>query len=378
MERVKILFIHDKLVCGGAEQALFDLTCLMDKEKFDITILTLDEGGEWESKFRAESIRVESIWSCQKKSSNPIVKIENWLKRRRIIRAIKDNGRGLLEACQQSDYDIIVAYKMGYMQQACFVENAKTVKYIHGNVATNAGFRDRIKDSQDDLERFDLVVCVSEESKEALSGLTGITNLRACFNPLNSENVRKKALEEAVIDGNTPIVCAVGRLAPEKGYDRLIRIHKKIYEEGYKHRLVIVGEGPMREMLENIIQSIHCEESVTLVGYASNPYKYMRKADFLVCSSYTEALPVIAMEALSLGIPIVSAVPSIGELFGKETCGMITENDDMSLEFGIRSMLCDREFYAKAKVGAEKRSQYFEGKRMVREIEEMFSALVDA
>ncbi|MBP3925781.1 MAG: glycosyltransferase, partial [Clostridium sp.] len=114
------------------------------------------------------------------------------------------------------------------------------------------------------------------------------------------------------------------------------------------------------------------QDSVILAGYQSNPYPYMKQSKFVVSSSFIEGLPVISMEALSLGVPMVSAVPSIGEVFGDEMCGLITENDNESLMEGIRRMLTDNALYAKAKAGAEKRSAFFDGKRMVKEIEDMF------
>ena len=104
----------------------------------------------------------------------------------------------------------------------------------------------------------------------------------------------------------------------------------------------------------------------------------MARSRFLASSSLTEGLPVIAMEALSLGIPIVSTVPSVGEAFGEECCGLITENSVTALEEGIRKMLTDDVFFGKLKAGAERRSAYFDGKRMIREIEEMFVSLVEA
>ena len=63
-------------------------------------------------------------------------------------------------------------------------------------------------------------------------------------------------------------------------------------------------------------------------------------------------------------------------LWLRETCGLITENDNASLEAGIRKMLTDEEFYRQAKAGAEKRSAFFDGKRMVKEVEDMFLDLV--
>ena len=167
-------------------------------------------------------------------------------------------------------------------------------------------------------------------------------------------------------------MCAVGRLAEEKGFDRLIRIHKNILDMGIPHRLVIVGDGPEKEHLTRIIKEAGIKDSVIMPGYTINPYPYMKKSMFLVCSSYSEGLPVVAMEALSLGIPVVSAYPSIGELFGEEVCGIITSNDDDSLRKGMIQMLTDEKYYLLAKKGAEKRSGIFDGRQMAREIENIF------
>ena len=114
------------------------------------------------------------------------------------------------------------------------------------------------------------------------------------------------------------------------------------------------------------------QDTVILAGYQSNPYPYMKQSKFLVSSSFTEGLPVIAMEALCLGIPLVSSVPSVEEIFGEEECGLITENDNKSLVEGIRKMLTDETYYQKIKSGAERRSIFFDGQRMVREVEQIF------
>ena len=85
---------------------------------------------------------------------------------------------------------------------------------------------------------------------------------------------------------------------------------------------------------------------------------------------------MIAMEALSLGKPIVATVPSVQETFGEKCCGLIAENSVAGLEVGIEKMLTDEAFYAQAKAGAEKQSTFFDGKRMVKEVENMFLDLV--
>ena len=86
---------------------------------------------------------------------------------------------------------------------------------------------------------------------------------------------------------------------------------------------------------------------------------------------------MIAMESLCLGVPVVSAYPSVGELFGEECCGIITGNDDSCLEEGIRKMLVDTEFYRRAKAGAEKRSQVFSSETMVKQVERSYDTVME-
>lgn len=374
---IKILFVHNKLVCGGAEQALFDLVSLMDKTKFDITVLVQYDGGIWEDKFRHAGIRVISIWDCQKRSFNPLVKIQNQYKRKYILKALENNGEGLLDVCVKEDFDIIVSYNGSTLQNMYFTGKAKTIKYIHGDIGTNEEFRKNIMTILDSIRKFDRIICVSHASMESFKKRTCIEKRVVChFNPLNSENVHKLSIQEVDVPNAIPYICAVGRLAPEKGYDRLIRIHKNLLNMGIYHQMVIVGDGPEKDKLLQLIADEHVEESVFMVGYQTNPYPFILNSKFLVCSSYTEGLPVIAMEALALGIPIVSSAPSIEEAFGTEECGVITQNDEHSLELGIRKMLTDEEFYRKTKREAEKRSRFFDGKCMVKEVEEEFITLV--
>lgn len=376
MEKIKILFVDHELVCGGAEQALFDLVNLLDKDKFEVTGFAQHDNGEWIYKFWDAGINVVFDFSCRKATWNPLVKVGNIVKKLKIRQAYKNNGKGLLETCFPKA-DIVVSYAMWENEELVFLDGAKTVKYIHGDCGTNHVYRDTALSPMHILERFDRIVCVSHASCESLKEWTGLReNVSMHFNPINSDNVRKLAEEPVRISEDVPVICAVGRLSEEKGFERLIVIHKKLLDQGINHKLLIVGDGRHREFVERTIRATETQDSVILTGYQQNPYPYMKNSRFMVCPSYTEGLPVISMEALCLGIPIVSAVPSIGEIFGDEVCGLITENDNNSLEAGIRRMLTDDAFYQMAKAGAKNRSAFFDGKRMVKEVEELFLDLM--
>jgi len=377
MEKIKIVFVNHSLVFGGAEKALFDLLTLMDKSKFDITLFIQKDIGTWKQKFIDAGIDVRFDWSCRKATYNPIEKTKNIIKKIKTDQAYRRGGEGLLDICCPGA-DIVVSYSVWENEALVFANGAKTVKYIHGDVATNHVYRDDALSTKETLERFDRIVCVSDAAWKSFKELTGLEQgVEMHFNPLDSEHVLRSAEEKVDMPTDVPVMCAVGRLSAEKGFERLVYIHKRLLDQGIKHKLVLVGDGVDRGFVERMIKMTGTEDSVILAGYQSNPYPYMKQAKFLVNSSYTEGLPVIAMECLCLGTPIVAPIPSVGEAFGDEMCGIITESDTLSLEEGIKKMFTDEQFYAQAKAGAERRSAFFNGKRMVKEVEDMFLSLME-
>lgn len=374
----KILFIHKKIEYGGIEKALLDLINLMEKDIFDITVLVQQEGGIWEQKFRDAGIKLTHVYDCQKASSNLVVKGMNLLKRFRLNRAWKKNGKGALSVALPGDYDIIVNYGVATYDEISFYKNIPVVKCIHGDGRTNQPFREYLERNQELFPKFDRIICVSEIARQSFMEITGVQDdVITCYNPLNSDNIKGLALEAANLPSDLPIVCAVGRLSPEKGIDRLVRIHKNLLDKGIAHRLVIVGDGPEREKIEQTIRQTETQDSVIMAGYQANPYPYMKQSTFFVLPSYSEGLGVVAIEAIALGTPVVAAVPTVKEIFGDECCGIVTENDDASLEAGIEKMLTDPAFYEKACQGTQRRSACFDGKKMVKEVENIFLGLLN-
>lgn len=378
MRKIKVVFVEYQLVCGGAEQALFDLISLLDKERFEPSVFVQNPGGTWEKKFTDAGIPVIHDYDCRKPTLNPLRKLGNFVKKCKVAKANRQEGKGLLDVCLPEQPDIVVSYNAWMQSEIAFAKDAKSVKYIHGDPGTNPVYRQEATEERELLGRYDRIVCVSQAAWSAfreLSGLTEQTELH--YNPLNSDNVRSLSRQPVDLPEDLPVVCAVGRLAEEKGFERLLVIHRHLLDQGIRHRLVIVGDGPDRDFLPRMARALDLQDSVIFAGYQANPYPYMARSRFLASSSFTEGLPVIAMEALSLGIPVVSTVPSVGEAFGGEACGLITENSVPALEEGIRRMLTDDGFYENLKTGAEKRSAYFDGKRMIKEIEDMFVSLVE-
>lgn len=377
MEKIKVVFVVHHLVCGGVDQALFDLVQLMDKDKFDPVVFVQNPGRQWDGKFWEAGIETVYDYSCRQPTWNPARKLDNAMKKLRIREAYRQNGEGLLDICLPGA-DIVASYDVWENEKMVFAKGAKTVKYIHGDIGTHESYRKDILAMRPALEKYDRIVCVSDAAWKSFRRITGLTDgVVMRYNPINSENVRTLAEEPVDLPQDLPLICAVGRLAEEKALERLLLIQKQLLEQGIDHRLVIVGDGPDKRFLERLAQAAGIRDRVIFAGYQANPYPYMKASRFLVNSSFTEGLPVIAMEALCLGVPMVAPIPSVKEAFGEGCCGLITENDHDSLLSGIRRMLTDQEFYARAKAGAEKRSAYFDGRAMTREVEQMLLELVN-
>ena len=299
------------------------------------------------------------------------------MKKLKTAEAYKNDGAGLLDVILEDGADIVVSYSSWCYDQIAFAKNAKSVKFIHGDPGTDPVYKEEASQKKDLLARFDRIVCVSTSARDAFQELSGLTDsVQLHYNPINSENVRRMADTQIDFPNDLPVICAVGRLSVGKTFERLIIMHKNLLNEGIQHKLLIVGDGDDREYLQRLVRATDTEDTVILAGYQSNPYPYIKRSKFLVNCSYAEGMPVTAMEALILGVPVVAPIPSIGELFGGETCGIITENTNADLQAGIRKMLTDEDFYAQAKAGAGKRSAFFDGKRMVKELEDLFLELV--
>ena len=174
--------------------------------------------------------------------------------------------------------------------------------------------------------RLDCLACVSEEVKQSiLHSFKNIlpSKVDVIYNVHFINEIRKKAKEhlDTVADENNfanNIILYCGRLDANKAPDRLMRAF--IASEAYKrYHLVFMGndEGPGNLVMDMARQK-HIDDRVHLMGVRRNPYKYIAKSDVLVSSSYSEGLPGVIIEALALGVPVITTNSSRGiwEIFG--------------------------------------------------------------
>jgi len=131
----------------------------------------------------------------------------------------------------------------------------------------------------------------------------------------------------------------VGRLSPEKNQGRLVRAFAAVHAQNPKTRLVIVGDGPLAGELEALIAELGLDGAAFLTGMQPNPHAIMAKADCFVLSSDYEGQPMVILEALVLGLPIVTVEFASAKNALPAGSGLVVPQTDDGVAAGLRAYL---------------------------------------
>lgn len=249
MEKIKLCFIHYKLVLGGAETALLDLVRLIDKNRFEVSVFLMETGGVLEKEFIKEGVRLLNPFYRLKKSKRLHKKAYNYIKNHQIYRAISKDSNRLLKITTKEKFDIVVSY---HTELNCnnigMPKHTKTIKYIHSDLSTNEYFKERMEYIKNLKQPYDKIICVSEQARKSFIETYGIDkNVVTLLNPIDATRIQVLSNEKVVLPFRGKYICAVGRLGWEKGYDRLILLQKRLKEMSLDYKLLIVGDGSERK-----------------------------------------------------------------------------------------------------------------------------------
>jgi len=214
------------------------------------------------------------------------------------------------------------------------------------------------------LFRFDRILVISNKLKEEMQKLAQNDREKQAvvkiFNPIDKEDTLKKAntvIDDYPFTQDLPTFITIGTVYPQKGYDRLMDVHKKLMDEGLKHQIIIIGDGFDFENIHSKLNQLGLQETVKMLGFRSNPYPYLKKADFYIMSSRHEGFPTIIAEALILNKPVVSTdVSGIKDLLQEGKLGFITPNSEDGIYEGMKKFLTNKELaghYEKEIVSAD-------------------------
>lgn len=291
MRRITIFF--QSFHSGGVEQIFINLANELSKQN-EVTAMVMKSEGELKEDLDP---KISIVDLDKEKASDTILPM---------MKYIKENSPDLMITAKHfMNLSALLAKLMSGRKM-------KIISTVHGQLGNNKK-SSLMKLLMKGLYPYaDAVVCVSRgvasEVKEILpSKHKG--KVSVIYNPVIDHRFILKSNEmldiPLVKEDNEKWIVSIGRLSEEKNLQMLIKAYHGL---GNRHnaKLLIIGNGPEKEKLNQLVFKLGLEKEVLFKGFQKNPYPYLKKADVFVLSSDREGLPTVLIEALYFKVPIIS------------------------------------------------------------------------
>ena len=333
-----ILHISRTMDIGGAERIVYQLSSDL-KDEFD-SVHVASTGGLWESELAAQGIQHHKILDID--SKNPVTVLKLLFS---IHQIIKQKG--------------ITIVHTHHRMAAFYIRLLKLVhpKLIHVYTAHNV-FKDKLP-----LYGFALKnaksVAVGEAVNKNLKEDVGITDSRVIYNGVVLKETDEQVDEIISYDG-IKLGC-IARLSEQKGLTYLLDAMSLLTIKDI--RLFIVGEGELREELENKVKELNLQDSVIFLGYRKDIVECINSFDFCVLPSVFEGFGLVAIEAFMNSKTLVAtAIPGLNEVVTNENGVLVPAKDPAALASAIDKLATDatlrQELASQAKKDYENRFSY--------------------
>ena len=333
-----ILHISRTMDIGGAERIVYQLSSDL-KDEFN-SVHVASTGGLWESELAAQGIQHHKILDID--SKNPVTVLKLLFS---IHQIIKNNE--------------ITIVHTHHRMAAFYIRLLKLVhpRLIHVYTAHNV-FKDKLP-----LYGFALKnaksVAVGEAVNKNLKEDVGITDSRVIYNGVVLKETDDQ-VDEIISYGGIKLGC-IARLSEQKGLTYLLDAMSLLTVKDI--RLFIVGDGELRNELENKVKELHLQDSVTFLGYRKDIAECINSFDFCVLPSVFEGFGLVAIEAFMNSKTIVATdIPGLNEVVTNKNGVLVPAKDPAALASAIDKLATDatlrQELASQAKKDYENRFSY--------------------
>ncbi len=302
--KMKILILVDSLkVGGGSDRVAAILGSALHDEGYEISYLTLMDGNP-KYKFKGDyyTLNETDIYS-----ENNIKRVFNLLKYSPKIKRI----------CKDLNIDTVIsvgdpANFQAVLSRWLFRNKIHLIITQHISPEIHLNSKIKVKLIKFFYPKADETVCVSKDMERILNESYSIQNTQTIYNMMDIEKNIKLSREELpdnykeLFKGNHINFINVGRLNKQKGQWFLIRSFRKVVDKHENARLFILGEGTLKNELEDLINKLNLNENVFLLDVQENVFPFLKKSDCFIFSSLWEGLPMTLIEALTMNLPIIS------------------------------------------------------------------------
>lgn len=359
---IRVLFILPYLHSGGTERVILTYMNALDRTKYTPRLLLINHDVEaWEGTLAG----LDVTWALENGEHflrHPVRLVRNLMRQGQwadmIVGGMELTSTYLAVLAGALASKPVLGWvhmDMQYFQPAHRMAHSVVSRYIY--------------------PKLNSILAVSEGVARSVSYAVpkAAARVQVLYNPVDVDDLIQASNAVAELLDH-PAVVAVGRLEHQKGYDILIQAHAQLIHQGIHHRLVIIGKGSRLTALKQLAISLGVEASVSFSGFLENPYPLMKQADVFVLSSRYEGFGMVVLEALSLGLPVVSTRCPSGpeEILGDGYYGLLVPVEDPpALAEAIASLLHNIPLRDDFRGRAMKRARDFAVDSVVRRFEEV-------
>jgi L-malate glycosyltransferase len=370
-QRIKVLQVIKSLGRGGAETLLVETLKLHDKENFDFHYIYFLP---WKNQLVEGLIQNGGKVSCFAANNN----VQLLLKVRKLVRYIRENQIDLIHA--HLPWAGVVARLAGKITgvPVIYTEHNKQERYHFATRLLNLA----------SMNLLSTVVAVSGDVEESIrkhkpglkAKLTTILNGVNVdhFRPDNSKREATRATLGIPANANVIITIAVFRF--QKRLDLWLEIAAKILRKNPRTHFIIVGDGPLKLMVNEKRDQLDLTGNVHLVGLQTEVRPYLAASDIYMMSSIFEGLPIALLEAMSFGLPVVSTdAGGIKEVVRHQRDGLLTgvDQSEALVDFAL-TLISDTNLLTTMGQSARERIVAdFSMKKMVAELQALYYTFAD-
>ena len=297
----KVTLFINSLTLGGAERVLSILATELAEQNIEVNVICIEKDNAYSL---PSNVKITYLSSLTKHDSNLKKLLYLPYLAYKLKKYTEKNHTTLIQShIYRANFTNILAKLLGAKHQVQVVE-VISINYLkEGSFSKKINFF-LVKYL---YKHADLVVFKAEKMKEEfLKVLPEIKKYKVINNPYDIQKVQKLAQEEVhdfSFDEKKKYIVTVGRLSSQKRHSNLIEALVHVDEN---IELIIIGEGELKEELQDVIKQKNLQTRVHLLGKKGNPFKYIRHSNIFILASQSEGFPNVLVEAMICNTAVIS------------------------------------------------------------------------
>ena len=361
MEKQKVVCILPSIATGGAEKMAIDLVNSLNRDKFEIYLVSLYDKMDNVYDSLIDSDFVNLIYMNKKRGFD----VKTYLGLYKILKKINP----------------IVVHT--HLHAAIYTMPWKivnpSVRWIHTihNEASKEMPTLYLAIMKLMYKRgIAIPIAISTLIKNSIKDYYRIADGRIplIYNCIDTQYFKPNYHHDVVSENNVTKLCCVARFSYQKNHLLLLEAFSIALKQNNSLELTLVGDGELRTEVEKKIESLSISDKVKLVGNTNNVLKYLQESDIFILSSRYEGLPLSVLEAMATGLGIIAPkVGGIPDVVNNGEEGILAKpNDAHSLSSAIITLASDHQLLSKMKEKAYKKSKDFDVNIMSKLYEEEY------